>query len=57
MEKILNFFRKSKKERDVPTKNPREEKEYLERKVVEGAQKAVEEYRGVFERLAKYDRT
>lgn len=28
----------------------------LEKKVTEGAKKAVQEYRGVFERLSEYDR-
>ena len=29
----------------------------LEKKVVEGAEKALREYRGVFERIAEFDRT
>ena len=54
IKKIKNiFFRKE----ETAPKNKKLNKEELERKVVEGAKKAVEEYRGVFDRLAEYDRT
>ncbi|MEK7481975.1 MAG: hypothetical protein AAB607_01340 [Patescibacteria group bacterium] len=33
------------------------ERKELEKKVIEGAQKALKEYRRVFERLAEYDKT
>ena len=38
-------------------KPPRASKEEINRLAVEGAKKAVNEYRQVFERLAEYDRT
>ena len=54
MKRIIGFFKnkvgKAKKlERELNRKE-------LEKKAVIGAQKAVKEYRRVFERLAEYDR-
>ncbi|MEK7505226.1 MAG: hypothetical protein AAB589_03015 [Patescibacteria group bacterium] len=50
--KIFNLFNK-KKESEKETLAKRQ---LLEEKVVRGAEKAVTEYRRVFERLAEYDR-
>jgi hypothetical protein len=54
MKKIVKFFKKDKKEKKT---QPVLKRADLERKAVEGAEKAVQEYRRVFERLAEYDRT
>ena len=58
MKEILKFF----KLRTAPASkrakiNVQQEQEALEKKAVEGAKKAVKEYRRVFDRLAEYDRT
>lgn len=55
MKKMFKFF-KSKKTGDRK-KSTVLQRDELEKKVVEGAKKAVKEYRRVFERLAEYDRT
>lgn len=54
MKRLLNFFNKKKVEKSAPAPMKREE---LEKKVGEAAEKVGREYRGVFERLAEYDRT
>ncbi|GEM_PF-2527583 len=54
MKRLFQFLNKKKIEKAAPAPLTREE---LEKKVVEGAEKAVREYRRVFERLAEYDRT
>lgn len=54
MKRIIAFLKGkkgTKKTRPILTR------EDLEKKAIEGAKKAVREYRGVFERLAEYDRT
>lgn len=52
MRKIIEFFKREKQEKSRPPLG----REELEKKAVEGAKKAVKEYRRVFERLAEYDR-
>ena len=49
---LFRFLKKQNKpvQKAIPTR------EELEKKVVEGAKKAVQDYRAVFERLAEYDR-
>lgn len=59
MKKILLFLKTkigAKAQKPIITVQSIERKQ-LEKKVVEGAQKALKEYGRVFERLAEYDRT
>lgn len=53
MKKLLQLFKRDHKKKEEPT----QERAELEKKAVEGAKKAVKDYRRVFERLAEYDRT
>jgi len=50
MKKLREIFKKNAKEAPVQSRVE------LDQKAVEGAEKAVREYRRVFERLAEYDR-
>ncbi|MBI3589628.1 MAG: hypothetical protein HY093_04435 [Candidatus Liptonbacteria bacterium] len=56
MKKLIKFLQPKKMEKKRLLVSPIEREE-LEKKAVEGAKKAVKEYRRVFERLAEYDRT
>ena len=49
-------FLKKKEQKHVILESAKHQKE-LEKKVIEGAQKVLGEYRRVFERLAEFDRT
>ncbi len=55
MKKFIQFFKNSASAPKTPA--PSLKREELEKKAVEGAKKAIKEYRQVFERLAEYDRT
>lgn len=50
MKKLLDMLKKAK------PATPAQKRAAVDRKAVEGAEKAVREYRRVFERLAEYDR-
>ncbi|MBI3638164.1 hypothetical protein HY227_00265 [Candidatus Wolfebacteria bacterium] len=52
MKKVLEKIKKYCKTEEKPAR-----KKELEKKVVEGAKKALKEYGRVFERLAEHDRT
>lgn len=50
IEKIIKIFSKD-------HNNKKLSREELEKRAIEGAKRAVKDYRRVFERLAEYDRT
>jgi len=50
MRSIFKFFKRANSSQQT-------DRQILEKKAVQGAKKAVKEYRRVFERLAEYDRT
>ena len=51
---MLRFWKKKEAKRHIEEKANQKE---LEKKVIEGAHKALREHRRVFERLAEFDRT
>lgn len=59
MKSIRHFFVKNKQRKDFNAKISTQvlNRKELEEKAIEGAKKAVKDYRRVFERLAEYDKT
>ena len=54
--KILQFYKSNKSAAKSRPRGDKEARKVLERKVEKGTDRAVQEYREVFEKLAEYDK-